>query len=137
MPTPQELVKEVAKLLEQENLCFVDKQHRKVISFALSELKEDQTKTEIAKLEAKPDKFIKVGRMPNQKLLFVMEDFLEVMTDQAIAKELRSGLKRKNPIRNFLQVLENRIDIHQHWKMYKAEQMIEYVGQVFIDDYNY
>jgi len=137
MPTPLDLVKDVSKLLEEDNICYVDKQARKIHSFALSEIKTQEVQDQIAALEKKSINFIKVAPMPTQKLIFVMEDFLLVITDQDIAKELRSGLKRKNPTRNFVQVLENRPDINQHWRMYKAEQMQEYVGQVFIDDYNY
>ncbi len=137
MQSPLALVKEVSILLEKGNLCYVDKHARTVHSFALDALKTPDTKEQIALLEKKSGNYIKVPPMPKQKLIFVMEDFLEVVTDQDIARELRSGLKRKNPTRNFVQVLENRPDIHQHWKLYKAEKMEDYVGQVFIDDYNY
>jgi len=137
MPTPLDLVKDVSKLLEEGNICYVDKHARKINSFALSEIKTPEVKEQIAELERKSVNFIKVPPMPTQKLIFVMEDFLLVITDQDIAKELRSGLKRKNPTRNFVQVLENRPDINQHWRIFKKEKMEEYVGQVFIDDYNY
>jgi len=137
MQSPLELVKDVSKLLEEGNLCYVDKHARKINSFALSELKSPEVQEQIALLEKKSVNYIKVPPMPTQKLIFVMQDFLLVITDQDIAKELRSGLKRKNPTRNFLQVLENRPDINQHWRMFKVEKMEEYVGQVFIDDYNY
>ena len=137
MPTPLDLVKDVSKLLEEEHLCYVNKHARTITSFLLGELKTPEVAEQIRLIENKKENFIKVGPMPKQHLFFAMEEFLTEVTDQEIEKELRSGLKRKNPTRNFVQVLEHRQDILQHWKLFKAEKMEAYVGQVFIDDYNY
>lgn len=137
MNTPLELVKDVAKLLEQGYICYVEKQARKIHSFLIEELNTPENIKLIAEIERKIKNYIKVEIMPNQKLLFVMEDFLEVVTDDGLKKELVSSLKRNHPTRNFLQIIESRPDISQHWRMFKKEKYEEYVGDVFIEDYNY
>ena len=75
--------------------------------------------------------------MPKQTLGFVMKDFLLEVTDSSVKKELTNALRRKNPQRNFMQVIESRIDIGQHWRRFKSQQCEEYVRQVFIDEYNH
>ena len=137
MPSPLELVSDVAKLLEQGHLCYVDKFERVVHSFPIANKKEPEVVEQIRLLENKITKYIKVLPMPTEALIYCMKDFLPVMTDEDIKKELASGLNRKNPTRNFLQTLKNHPNIEQHWFIYKAEKYKEYVGQHFIDDYNY
>ena len=75
--------------------------------------------------------------MPTQVLQFAMEEFLGEVTDAEVEKELGKALQRKNPTRNFLQVVNSRFDIKQHWRNFKREKNIEFVGKQFIKDYNY
>lgn len=137
MNTPLELVKDVAKLLENGHICYVEKQARKIHAFLIEEIHTPENVKLLANIERKIANYIKVDQMPLHELIFVMQDFLLVMTDDQIRKELSAGLKRNHPTRNFLQTLENRPDIYQHWRIYKKEQLEAYVADVFIEDYNY
>ncbi|MEE9373090.1 MAG: UPF0158 family protein [Saprospiraceae bacterium] len=137
MLSPYQLVKEVAKLLEQDQMCYVDRATREVTKIDLSQKKSPEIKEQIILLEQKSAKYLKIVPMPRQTLVFTMQDFLQEVTDQEIKKELRNGLKRKHPMRNFMQIVESRYDINQHWNLFKSEQYAKYVGQLFINDYNY
>jgi hypothetical protein len=75
--------------------------------------------------------------MPKQSLSMVMQDFLLEVTDNSIKKELVNALRRKSPMRNFMQVIDNSIDVGQHWRRYRAERYEQYVRQVFVDEYNH
>ncbi len=137
MNSPHQIVKIVAELIEQNRICYVNKYSREVKDFDLSEVNLPEVKEKIDKIEEKIEKYIKIGPMPKQNLIYVMEGFLTEVMDRGIGKELEKSLKRKNPTRNFLQIAESREDINQHWLVYFDEQQIEYVGEIFVKEYNY
>ena len=137
MLSPIETAKEVARLLEQGHMCYVERANRTITPILLTEIKTTEAQELIAPIEKKISNYIKVEAMPKHKLLFNMEYFLEEVTDQDIRRELSSALKRKNPSRNFLQVVRSRLDINQHWKLFIMEKYIDYVEKAFIKDYNY
>lgn len=137
MLSPIETAKEVAKLLEEGHMCFVERSTRDITPILLEEINSPENKTKISSIEHKISNYIKVEEMPNHTLLFNMQDFLEEVTDQDIKRELATSLKRKKPTRNFLQVVTSRFDINQHWKLFITKRYIAYVEKVFITDYNY
>ncbi len=133
MLSPNEVVKKVAKLVFQGNTCYIDRKTREISTIEITDDESKLTET----LEENIEKYIKVLPMPTQVLGFAMKDFLQEVTDQEVRKELINGLKRNNPTRNFLQVVESRYDIQQHWIHFKADQCEEYVKKIFINEYNY
>ncbi len=137
MLSPDDLVKEVAKELEQGNLCYVEKSSRSIVQITPDSKNTPETKAQIAKLEEHIERYIKIAPMTTAELIFVMKDFLLEVTDQEIKKELTNGLNRKNPTRNFLQITASRIDINQHWTLFKKEQYETHVEKHIITDYNY
>lgn len=137
MLSPIETAKEVARLLEQGYMCYVERANRAITPILLTEMKTPEAQELIAPIENKISRYIKVDPMPTHKLLFNMEYFLEEVTDQDIRRELNGALKRKNPTRNFLQIVRSRLDINQHWKLFITENYIDYVEKEFIKDYNY
>ena len=137
MLSPNELVKEIAKQLDNNIICFVNKADRSIEVIELDDLSEAEVSERTALFEAKSSSYIKVPPMPTQVLQFAMEEFLGEVTDAEVEKELGKALQRKNPTRNFLQVVNSRFDIKQHWRNFKREKNIEFVGKQFIKDYNY
>lgn len=135
MMTPNELIKEVTRLVLEDHICFVQKSDRAITTFDMERMSDPKIKSEVADLE-ESTKHIKIGQMPTDLYLREMRDFLDVLTDDDIRKELNLGLNRKNPARNFLQTVENRIDINQHWRRYMAERYEVYVEEVLIRAYN-
>jgi len=137
MLSPNELVKEVSKLVSKGFICYVHRESREVISIRMDEVKQPENKLIIAEIEEKIGRYIKCEPMPTQKMLWTMQAFLLEMTDDDLRRELNGALNRKKPTRNFLQILESRPDIKQHWILFSAEQYEEYVAELFIKDYNY
>lgn len=135
--SPDELVNEIAKLLENDNICYLERANRQIISIEEDELNTPEGAEQLAMIEDNIEKYLKFPPIPTQRLLIIMQDFLAEVTDKEIERELSKSLKRKNPTRNFLQIVESRIDINQHWKLFKREQSEEYVAKIFIKDYNY
>ncbi len=130
MLSPHEIVKKVAKLVNQGNTCYIHRKNRKIITV------DPESDNQVLD-EMKPDDFIIVPPMPIEKMIFVMEDFVTEVTDRSVEKELINALQRKKPQRNFMQVIDSRVDIGQHWRRYRAQQCEEYVRQLFIDEYNH
>lgn len=137
MLSPHELVKEVATLLEQGNICYVKKEEREIIQFALSEMSTPENMLLVNAIEEKIKSYIKCEPIPNNKMVWIMQSFVKEMTNDEVRKELYSALNRKKPIRNFLQIVDNHFDIKMHWTLFKAEQYEAYVSELFINDYNY
>ena len=130
MLSPHQIIKEVAKLVNRGNTCYINRKNRKIVTIA----PEDQS--ELNK-ELTIEKCIIVPPMSMQTLSMVMQDFLLEVTDNSLKKELTNALRRKSPMRNFLQVVDNSVDIGQHWRRYKAQRYEQYVRQVFLDEYNH
>jgi len=137
MLSPNELVDQIAKQLDDNTICFVNKQDRSIEIIELDKLTTEEVTELTATYEAKSSKYIKVPPMPKQELLFAMQEFLGEVTDAEVEKELGKSLQRKNPTRNFLQIVNSRFDIKQHWRNFKHEKNVEFVGKQFIKDYNY
>ena len=130
MLSPHEIIKKVSKLINQGNTCYIHRKNREIIT-----IEPESDHHEPAKM--KVDDFIIVPPMPKQTLGFAMKDFIHEVTDRSVEKELINALQRKKPQRNFMQVIESRADIGQHWRRYRAQQCEEYVRQLFIDEYNH
>ena len=130
MLSPHEIIKEVAKLVNRGNTCYINRKNRKIVTI------EPEAQAELNK-ELTIEKCIIVSPMPKQTVSMVMQDFLLEVADNSLRKELTNALRRKNPMRNFLQVVDNSVDIGQHWRRYKAQRCEQYVRQVFLDEYNH
>ena len=130
MLSPHQIIKKVAKLVNRGNTCYINRKNRKIVTIA----PEDESDLDP---ELTIEKCIIVPPMPKQSLSMVMQDFLLEVTDNSIKKELVNALRRKSPMRNFMQVIDNSIDVGQHWRRYRAERYEQYVRQVFVDEYNH
>ena len=137
MLSPHELVKEVSKFLAKDYICYVHRASRELTEIEISKIDTPENQVLVSQLEGNISRYIKCKPMPTQDMIWVMKNFLLEMTDDELGKELSSGLNRKKPTRNFLQILESRPDIKQHWSLFKAEQYEDYVAELFIKDYNY
>lgn len=135
MLSPNELVSAIAQKVAQGITCYVKKQER---DYTAADEAEDSELIELAsKVKLYPDRYIVVPPMPTQTLIFAMTAFLAEVTDPDIKRELGTCLNRKGPTRNFMQTVNSRFDIKQHWANFMIEKYEAYVGDVFIKDYNY
>ncbi len=134
------LTKAIAKELLAGNICYVHRENRKITTVVdLEEGIEDtpERQAKVEKLEAKIKKYYKVPRMSADEELHVMLDFVEDELALSIKKELTNALKRKNPKRNFLRIIENHEDIHEYWSIFKLKWYQEWVQGYLLDIYKY
>ena len=137
MLSPHDVAKEVAKLIEQDYICYVNRSSREITSFLVADIGTPDIAEQIELLERHITRYVKIGPMPTASLVLGMEYFLAEVTDKDVAKELARGLKRKNPTRNFLQAVDSNMDIRSHWRRYKTEHYRWYVEQLMIEAYNH
>lgn len=134
------LTKAIAKELEAGNICYVNRQNRKITTIVdLEEGKEstEERDAQIEKLEEHIRKYYKVPRMSAEEAIHVMKDFAEEDINTSIRKELMNALKRKNPVRNFMRIIENQEDLYQYWLIFKAKWYQEWVRGYLLDVYRY
>lgn len=71
--------------------------------------------------------------MSKAEELHVMDDFIKEDLNAGIKKELTNALKRDNPIRNYLQIIENDEGLTAHWLNFKRAWYQEWVrGYYFV-----
>ena len=134
------LTKAIAKALQAGNICYVNRQNREittVIDLAEGEVGTPERQAKLEKLEANIKKYYKVPRMSPEEEIHVMHDFVEEDLAFANKKELKNALKRKNPKRNFLQILQNNEDLYEYWLIFQAKWYQEWVRGYLLDIYRY
>jgi len=134
------LTKAIAKELIAGNICYVHRENRKITTVVDLEEGEENTPERQAildKLDAKIKRYYKVPRMSAVEEIHVMKDFAEDELVLSIKKELTNTLKRENPKRNFLRVIENHEDIYNYWPIFKAKWYQEWVRGYLLDVYRY
>ncbi len=136
----QEAIKEIAREIANGNTCYIDKYSKKITTIDTStedvKLIADQEEA-IVEIEKKIENHLKIEKLSTEDQLVIMEYFLEETADKSVRKELSNALKRKNPIRNFIQVIDSDIELVQQWRIFKFEEYQRWVSNFIIDAYNY
>lgn len=134
----QATVKEIAKEIAIGNTCYINRKSAKVTTIDHSiedpEKLADQEKT-LAELERKIEKYVKVEKLNAENEMRIMKDFPDELPDKSVRKQLSNALSRKNPVRNFNQVVESDIELNQHWRNFKGEEYQRWVSNIMIDAY--
>ena len=91
----------------------------------------------IAEIERKIEKYLKIGKLSAESELRIMKDFPDELPDKSIRKQLSNALNRKNPVRNFMQVIESDMELNQHWRNFKVEEYQRWVSNMMIEAYIY
>ena len=134
------LTKAIAKELEAGNICYVNRQNRKITTVVDLEEGEESSKerdAQIEKLEEHIRKYYKVPRMSADEAIHVMKDFAEEAINTSIRKELINALKRKNPVRNYMRIIENQEELYEYWLIFKRKWYQEWVRGYLLDVYRY
>lgn len=139
------VIKEIAQHLDSGSTCYINRNtgEIKVIENAKEVRAEGDEeaialrKAEVAELEAKSERFLKMEPMPSNYYLQVMRDFIEELREPDVMKQLSNALNRKKPMRNFTQVVSSDEILGQHWFNFKSEEYQRYVSNFIIDAYNY
>jgi len=126
--------------LEAGNICYVNRQNRKITTVVDLEEGEESSKerdAQIEKLEEHIRKYYKVPRMSADEAIHVMKDFAEEAINTSIRKELINALKRKNPVRNYMRIIENQEELYEYWLIFKRKWYQEWVRGYLLDIYRY
>lgn len=134
------LVKAIAKQLDAGMICYVHKRTRKIVT--VIDLEEGMNDTEerqakIQKLDKNTRDYMKVPRMSSFEAMHVRQDFIKEPINAGIKKELTRALNRKNPVRNFKNIIHSDEEIHQYWLNFKADWYAQWVEGYLLDTYFY
>ena len=133
-------IKEIAKEIAIGNTCYINR--KSAIVTTIDQSIEDPEKLAaqeqtLAELERKIEKYVKVEKLNAENEMRIMKDFPEELPDKSVRKQLSNALSRKNPVRNFNQVVESDIELNQHWRNFKMEEYQRWVSNIMIDAYLY
>ena len=129
-------IREIAHEIARGNTCYLHRNTKKITtidhSIDDSELMATQEKVQ-AELEKSFSSYIKLEKLNHQEQRAIMDDFAKEFQDKTIQKQLSNALSRKNPVRNFNQIIENDMELRQHWLNFNKEEYFRWVTN-FIDE---
>ena len=134
------LIKQLAREIAKGNTCYIDRYNKKitVIDLSTEDAKEIAAQEEtLALVEKKIENHLKLEKLSTEDQVEIMSYFIDEVADKSIRKQLSNGLKRKNPIRNFMQTIESDMELNQQWRIFKFEEYQRWVSNFIIDAYNY
>ena len=132
----QATIKEIASAIAVGNTCYVDKKSVKIttIDYSMEDAKQLAAQEEtLTELERQSEKYLKIEKLEAADDLRIMKDFPEELPDKSMRKQLSNALNRKNPVRNFMQVIESDMELKLHWKNFKAEEYQRRVSNLLIE----
>lgn len=137
---PQSFINELAKEVSKGYTCIVRKRKRMITildpSLSEEEFQEMHGKI-LAEYERRPDDYVKIVPPSEVIQLQIMGDFRDQLSDKSDHKQVTNALKRKEPFRNFSQLMESNMELGAYWRNYATEAYQDYVAEVIIKDYNY
>jgi len=134
------LIKQLAREIAKGNTCYIERYNKKitVIDHSTEDAKEIAAQEEaLALVEKKIENHLKLEKLSTEDQIEIMSYFIDEVADKSIRKQLSNGLKRKNPIRNFMQTIESDMELNQQWRIFKFEEYQRWVSNFIIDAYNY
>lgn len=133
-------IREIALEIARGNTCYLHRNSKKVttIDHAIEDaaLKAAQDKVQ-ADLENKIVGYIKLVKLTAVENLTIMNDFAKEFQDRTIQKQLINALNRKNPVRNFNQIMENDIELNQQWSNFNKDEHFRWVSNLIDEGYFY
>lgn len=134
------LTKAIAKELDKGMICYVHRQSLKITSITDLEAGGENTPERQAQFEAlekKVKQYYKVPRMSSFEEIHVMEDFIKEEINTSIKKELKNALKRDNPVRNYMRIIDSDEFLQHCWLTFKADWYQQWVTGYLLDIYRY
>lgn len=134
------LIKQLAREIAKGNTCYIERYNKKitVIDHSTEDAKEIAAQEEaLVLVEKKIENHLKLEKLSTEDQVEIMSYFIDEVADKSIRKQLSNGLKRKNPIRNFMQTIESDMELKQQWRIFKFEEYQRWVSNFIIDAYNY
>ncbi len=134
------VIKQIAREIAIGNTCYLHRTNKKVTTIDHStedtKLIAAQEQTQ-AKLERVIDSYIKIEKLSADEQLVIMKDFIEEVGDRSARREVSNALNRKNPVRNFNQVMEGDLELNSHWRRFNNKEYQRWVFNFIADGYHY
>ena len=109
---------------------FFDRQTGEVFPiFEDAMVEEDQ-----ALLEADPDRYVLIEPAPSSVGYVIMMDFVEILPEGKVRRELDRALEQKRPFRRFKDVLLNYPSVREDWFRFNEQAFIKII-QEWLHDY--
>jgi len=134
------VIKQIAREIARGNICYIHRFSSKmtIIDDSLEDAKEIAVQNEArAAIEHKIEDYVKIEELTTENQLVIMKYFLDEIPDKSVRKQLSNALNRKNPTRNFLQMVDSDMDLSSHWRNFNYEEHQRWVSNFIIDAYNY
>lgn len=134
------LTKAISRQLAKGMICYVNRQSLKITAvpdLAAGAENTPERQAQVDALENKIRKYYKVPRMTAHEEVHVMKDFINEELSKSIKKELKNALKRTEPVRNYMRIIENDELLEQYWLNFKAKWYQEWVRGYLLDIYKY
>ena len=134
----QATIKEIAREIARGNTCYINRKSVGITTIDHSIENPEQLAAQeqtVAELERKIEKYLKIEKLSAENEMRIMKDFPEELPDRSVRKQLTNALNRKNPVRNFMQVVESDMALNQHWKNFQVEEYQRWVSNILIEAY--
>lgn len=114
---------------ETEMQHFFDRQTGEVLSlYHAEEVEEDRER-----IEADPDRYLRIEPVPSWVGYEIMCDFVEALPEGKVQQELARALERRKPFRGFKDVLLNYPQVREDWFRFHELSFIKII-QEWLED---
>jgi len=109
---------------------FFDRQTGEVLSL----LEEDMDEEDIERLDADPDRYLLIEPVPSSVGYEIMSDYVEILPEGKVPRELARALQQRHPFRRFKDVLLNYPSVREEWFRFHEQAFMKII-QEWLDDH--
>ncbi|RJR33943.1 MAG: hypothetical protein C4567_16260 [Deltaproteobacteria bacterium] len=100
----------------------------------LTVFSEDMGVEEAELLEAAPDRYLRIEPVPSRTGFDIMSDFVDILPEGRIQRELDQALGRNRPFRRFKDVLRNYPEVEDGWYRFHEQAYMKIIKE-WLDDH--
>jgi len=89
---------------------------------------------DIERLEADPDRYLLIEPVPSSVGYEIMSDFVEILPEGKVPRELARALQQRHPFRRFKDVLLNYPAVREDWFRFHEQAFMKII-QEWLDDH--
>jgi hypothetical protein len=108
---------------------FLDRQTGEVLSL----IEEDMDEDDRERLDAEPDRYLLIEPVSSSAGFEIMSDFVEILPEGKIPRELARALQQRHPFRRFQEVLLNYPSVREEWFCFHEQAFMKIIKE-WLDD---
>ncbi len=109
---------------------FFDRQTGEVLSL----LEEDMDEEDRERLDADPERYLLIEPVPSSVGYGIMSDFVAILPEGKIPRELERALQQRHPFRRFKDVLLNYPAVREAWLLFHEQAFMKIINE-WLDDH--